>query len=95
MAIKEIRIALLGLIVLILIPCMICGLIRYNYSIPVQEEAAPHWSPDGQSIAYVCYVEGPTSRIAEDNGYHYTAEAADICIIGAVNIIQRSDLFKC
>lgn len=48
---------------------------------PSKEEALPNWSPDGEYIAYECYIEGPVSTIAESNRTHYTQEAADICTI--------------
>jgi Tol biopolymer transport system component len=50
-------------------------------SSPLEEETSPSWSPDGKRIVYECYIDGPTAEIAEDNGVHYTEEAADICII--------------
>lgn len=47
----------------------------------IEEEAAPSWSPDGQHLAFQCYLEGPTEPVAESDLRHFTAEAADICII--------------
>jgi len=61
---------------------------------PPQQEAQPSWSPDGQRLAYVCYLEGPTEGWTlfeiisnldppspETPWSQYTAEAADICVI--------------
>src|SRR5687768_16029269 len=60
---------------------------------PPNEETQPAWSPDGQRLAYVCYLEGATRgdswlSIMLNPDYaptspwsQYTAEAADICII--------------
>jgi Tol biopolymer transport system component len=61
---------------------------------PPEQEAQPSWSPDGQRLAYVCYLEGPTEGWSqfeitfnfnppspETPWSQYTSEAADICVI--------------
>jgi Tol biopolymer transport system component len=67
---------------LLLIICFIGGLWLYISSfLPSKEEAHPSWAPDGQRLAFECYLTGPTEGIAENSKRHYTEEAADICTI--------------
>jgi dipeptidyl aminopeptidase/acylaminoacyl peptidase len=47
---------------------------------PLVEEESPNWAPNGQYMAMVCYLDGPTEEIADTNLSYFTAEAADICI---------------
>ncbi len=60
-----------------------CGIISCISSPPPKEEDTPSWSPNGQLLAYECYVDGPTEKTLEGNGYRYTEKAADICVINA------------
>jgi len=73
-----IALALLGVLFFGL--CIGCGVVIFTSPAPhLEEDTAPSWSPDGQYLAFECYVEGPAAEIAESNVRHYTQEAADIC----------------
>jgi len=50
---------------------------------PAEEEAAPSWSPDGQQLAFECYLDGPTTGVGEGDRRSFTSDAADICAIGS------------
>ena len=88
-----ITVSLLCLCILCLGICIIPSILPPTPP-PPEEEAWPSWAPDGRSLAYVCYLEGPIEgrsqfEITFDINYprpaapwsQYTAEAADICII--------------
>jgi hypothetical protein len=55
---------------------------------PPKEETRPSWAPDGQSLVYECYLDGPVQqsgvidRLVEPNGRlsFYTKDAADLCL---------------
>jgi Tol biopolymer transport system component len=50
---------------------------------PPQEAASPTWSPDGQRVAFECYLEGPTQPVRDSDQREYRSDAADICVINA------------
>lgn len=70
----------LTMVTIILIGVII-GIFIFWFLKPIEEETSPSWSPDGQYLVYECYIDGPTSDIAEDNGVRFDDEAADICKI--------------
>lgn len=48
---------------------------------PPEEAASPAWSPDGQHIAFECYIDGPTEPVRDSSQRQYSHDAADICVI--------------
>lgn len=81
--IKDILLVTLGFGLSLGLGLCIIGIILFRPSPPVEEEASPDWSPDGQRLAFECYLEGPTEGIAESDRRAYATEAADICTIGS------------
>ena len=87
--------------IIILISLLLClswggvEIVRtFSYPPAPEEEASPTWSPDGQKIAFVCYLDGPAFGWSEwdISDYanpsapatpiaHYLGSAADICMI--------------
>ena len=47
---------------------------------PLPRASNPSWSPDGQQIAYVCFMEGPVER-DRANTVLYSKDAGDICVM--------------
>jgi len=96
---------------LLMFMCAVCYDMTFTFMIqdylispptPAKKQAAyPVWSPNGQYIAYVCYVDGPIETLfrrdmewENDAGLTpkswYTEEAADICRVDAQgNNFQR------
>lgn len=85
----------LGLIIGFVVSLFICLCIILSGSViaflvipsssppPPEEEASPAWSPDGQRIAFECYLDGPTQGVFESNLRRYSLAAADICVANA------------
>ena len=79
---KNLLIFVLSLtMVTIILIGVIIGIFVFWFLKPIEEETSPSWSPDGQYLVYECYIDGPTSDIAEGNGVRFGDEAADICKI--------------
>lgn len=63
--------------------CIICAVWLVKPPSPLEKEVWPNWSPDGQYLAYECYLEGPTAGVFESNQRYFTDDAADICVISS------------
>jgi len=48
---------------------------------PPEEAASPAWSPDGQRIAFECYLEGPTTSVRDSDQRQFRSDTADICVV--------------